>query len=1278
MSGAGRELADTPEVLGSEDFEFRGSERYRLLRRLGEGGMGVVYEVFDDARQERVALKTLHRISAAAIYRFKREFRTLADVSHPNLVTLHELVSIAGGYLFTMELVEGQDFLQYVRPGPSQTRGELLTEHLESERDTLLDDDPTVAELPPVELAPLVEERLRDGLRQLAEGLVALHDAGKLHRDVKPSNVLVTKEGRVVLLDFGLAADLDEDSLAKSQMGMVIGTVAYMAPEQATGEFTKASDWYSVGVVLYQALTGQLPFSGSMFRVVLEKQEKDPPRPDELVPGLPEDLSRLCTELLRRDPKERPLGRDVLRRLGGFLPSRATPALAWSAPRLSAAFVGRQGHLEALGRAYARAKGGGSTVVHVHGTAGIGKTALVRRFLERLGKQTYVFAGRCYEHELVPYKAFDSVVDAICRRLMRMPPDQVQDVLPDDVAALARLFPVLNRVDEVHARSARLREVPEPIELRRRAFVVLRGLLDNLAEAPPVVLFVDDLQWGDADSALLLKALLGPPAPRGLMLIVAYRAEDRDTSELLRTLRTPTEGVELREIIVGPLDHSSARALAQSILRQGTEADEIQGSQQASVRTTVPVAAPPQLRIQADRIAAESGGNPLFVFELASHARAEGEAPKDLDEVLARRFFRLSAGARRLLDVLAVAADPVPRSVANLAAGLSAHDHSQANTLVTSHLARSRTTSGREELECYHGRIRAAVLDKLDPDEARALHLALADALRAEAHPDLSQVMRHLEAAGEADRAADAALVLARRSADTLALEGAATLSRRALDLATEDHVQFDLRKEHAEALERASNPEAAQAYLHAADCARGRAENLEMRRRAAEQFLRFGAIKEGLDVLDGVLRAWGMQRPQSAERALAELRVHRSRLLARGLEFDETATLIPDHLRRADACWTAAVGLTMVDTITASIFITRYLHLTLDTGDPNRIARGLAMELAYLASAGKKRPSRAARVLHTLRALAKRIDAPYVRGFAALGAGLAAWHEGGWDQSEHACKTACRVLDAQCAGVEWELDTARSIALWSSALRGGFEGLDAELERQVARADEQKNLYGATIARMNSNGQYVLLARDRAAQARRWLEEAQSRASHAAYHLERYWALSSSVQLALYEQDGPRGWQLLTEGWRALAKAGVFRVHVIRWEAVYLRARVALAAASTSTPHRPLLATARADGERLRGAGTAYADAWGLLVLAQANRALGLQSEARALFEQAADRADQAHMPAHADVARLRIAQIQGPRAGKALALEILERLKSRGVVRPHRFAFLLSPDRK
>ena len=282
--------------------EFIGTERFTLRRRLGAGGMGVVYEAHDREMDKIVALKTLTRAEAAHIYRFKREFRTLADVSHPNLVALYELMSDGEHWFFTMELVKGVTFIQHVRPETagavdSATDNTLpgprarLVRHTDSEAETEVFDSSHLS-LESAERAPLDdaqpavasyykldESRLRSALRQLAEGVNRLHELGKLHRDIKPSNVLVTDEGRVVILDFGLVEDI-EPELHET---LLAGTPDYMSPEQgAQMAISKASDWYSVGVILYQALTGRLPFRGRFFEVMMRKQTRDPIQPREL------------------------------------------------------------------------------------------------------------------------------------------------------------------------------------------------------------------------------------------------------------------------------------------------------------------------------------------------------------------------------------------------------------------------------------------------------------------------------------------------------------------------------------------------------------------------------------------------------------------------------------------------------------------------------------------------------------------------------------------------------------------------------------------------------------------------------------------------------------------------------------------------------------------------------------------------------------------------------------------------------------------------------------
>src|SRR5262249_45222372 len=158
------------------------------------------------------------------------------------------------------------------------------------------------------------EARIRDAFAQLARGLYALHAAKKVHRDVKPSNVLVTEAGRVVILDFGLILDVARGELPGTK---VVGTAHCMAAEQGAGRpVGPEADWYSAGAMLYMALTGQFPFQVSPDVAIELKQRIEPLRPSVIAEqALPEDLESLCVDLLRLEPADRPTGPDVLRRL---------------------------------------------------------------------------------------------------------------------------------------------------------------------------------------------------------------------------------------------------------------------------------------------------------------------------------------------------------------------------------------------------------------------------------------------------------------------------------------------------------------------------------------------------------------------------------------------------------------------------------------------------------------------------------------------------------------------------------------------------------------------------------------------------------------------------------------------------------------------------------------------------------------------------------------------------------------------------------------------------
>jgi hypothetical protein len=692
---------------------------YQILDELGRGGMGVVYRAYDGKRGIPVALKTLPQLTPEALYHFKKEFRALAGVTHPNLVNLYELIAEGPRWFFAMELVEGQDFLSYVRGG-LKTRSEQTQDFQES----VPGDDQTVSGPLPIASEPANEERLREALKQLACGVEAIHQAGRLHRDIKPSNVLVTQAGRVVILDFGLAAELDPTGLHEIEEQGITGTVAYMSPEQAAGlPLSAASDWYSVGTMLYEALSGLRPFRGKAAAVLRNKQTEMPPAPSELRADVSQDLNSLCVALLHRQAEQRPGFQEVQRCLGS---GRAVPELGVSPGALAAIglpFVGRERHLRLLSEAYRTMQDRQTVVVGVQGRSGVGKSALVQRFLEEIAatEEAVILTGRCYEHESVPYKAVDAAMDALTRYLRRLPPEEAAALIPPGVSHLARVFPVLRSVPAVAQASDSSAAITDPHELRLRAFSALRVLLARLGKRRPLVLAIDDLQWGDVDSAALFAELLRPPDPPVLLFVGSFRSEDLATSPFLRAfLSSPTTPVgpfTQHQLVVEPLTATETRALGLRLL----ERDD------------------PEAQALVDLVVRESGGNPFFISELVRHLQSR-VGPTDfsqqrptlsLDQVLWERITRLPDEARHLLEVAAVHGRPLTQTEAWSASCLQTDERPVLAMLCSGRLLRSSGASARDEIETYHDKVRETVLAHLEQPTRAKHHGSLARTLEA-------------------------------------------------------------------------------------------------------------------------------------------------------------------------------------------------------------------------------------------------------------------------------------------------------------------------------------------------------------------------------------------------------------------------------------------------------------------------------------------------------------------------------------------------------------------
>jgi eukaryotic-like serine/threonine-protein kinase len=1246
--------------------DFDGNDRFEVQGRLGAGGYGVVYRVMDRERNIPVALKTLRNVAPRALVRFKQEFRALADVSHPNLVTLYELSSHDHQWFFTMELVDGVNFLWYVRgaayPAESSPTSAVSPPTGSDLRAFFDHPEEEPRPLVPAPEGTLDLDRLRHALPQLAEGVLTLHEAGKLHRDIKPSNVLVTRGGRVVVLDFGLVADI---APAHTHTVDMVGTPAYMSPEQVAGlPLTRASDWYNVGALLYQALTGQLPFTGPPLEVMRRKQEREPPPPREVAPDVPADLDALCQDLLRRDPARRPSGAEVMSVLKGT--PGAGPVAVAVAP--ASVFVGRDPHLAVLREAFARLKSGRGLTVAVHGASGMGKTALVRRFLDELKAEeaeAVVLVGRCYERESVPYKALDALVDALSRFLRRLPAAQAEAFLPHDILALARVFPVLRQVEAVNRARRAVLEIPDSLELRRRAFAALRELLVRLADRRPLVLFIDDLQWGDADSAALLEELLRPPDPPALLLIGCYRSEEALTSPLLKAILpkrlAPESTLEVRDIVVGELSAAESSELALALV-----AGEAQGRQ-----------------ARAEAIARESRGNPYFIEELARYGSAPA-ANVTFDRVLETRVARLAPGARRLLDMVAVAGAPVEAGVACRAAELEQESESVLAALRAGHLVRTRSAPGRQEIETYHDRIRDAVVARLEPETLRECHRRLVSALLASGRAAPEALAMHSLAAGDPDSAAEFAGAAAAKASEALAFDRAADLYRFALQLghgtpAEQAKVQVQL----GDALANAGRgAEAAQAYLSAA-MASGPVLSVELHRRAAQQFYVSGHIEDGLRVLTHVLAKLDMTLPATARQALLSLFFRRAQIRLRGLRFAERheSEIAGQDLLRIDTCWAVGVSMGPLDMVRGADFQARHLLLALRAGEPYRIARALAMEANYVAMRGNKGRARARRLLQASQTLAQRVRHPYAIGLATLTAGNAAWLDGRWRDARGLCESAEQILREQCTGVRvWEILIAQLFGLASMFFLGEVDALSRRLPRLLEEAEGRGSLLRAAYLRVGFCSHVAWLAADDPTRARQEIEQGLSAWRQGSFDYLQLWVRGAQTDIALYSGEPPLASPPVGKPWRAFAHALDRFVQTGYIRGLDSRARRRLAAAAHATgpgERRTLVQGAEGHARAILREKTRWGDPLALLLRAGAAATRGEPERAVPLLESAEDGFVAAEMALHTAAARRRRGELVGGDAGRSLLASADSWMSSQGIKNPARMTAMLAPGR-
>ena len=773
------------------------SGRYQVKRFLGEGAKKRVYLAHDERldRDVAVALIKTEGLDAAGRTRVRREAQAMGRLGdHPQIVTV-------------FDIGDGDDELyivsEYMGGGDLEARLQAAEQH----------------RLP-------VAEALRVA-GEICDALEHAHARGVIHRDLKPGNIWLGADGSARLGDFGLALSLDRSRL--TQEGMMVGTVAYMAPEQALGRSADArSDLYGLGATLYEMVAGRPPFLGDdAVAVISQHINTAPVAPSWHNPDVGRELEALILKLLAKDADERPESAQVTREALSRVATAPTDAAAARdrsdanpLDRLaSGVFVGRDRELEQLRSAFDDALSGQGRVLMLVGEPGIGKTRTseeLATYARMRGAQT--LWGRCYEGEGAP--AYWPWVQIIRAWVHERDPATLMSEMGSGAADIAEV------VSEVRELLPGLPKPPEldPEQARFRLFDSVTSFMRNASRQQPLVLIVDDLHWADKPSLLLLEFLARELGPARLLLVGTYR------------------DVELGR------QHPLEQTLAELARSQLSNRVLLRGLTQADVARFVELSAgraPPDALVEA--VYRETEGNPFFVHEVVQLLQSDGrlddpaaveswsvEIPQGVRQVIGRRLSSLSDECNRVLAIASVIGRefelPVLAQVSELA------DDALLELLEAAEDARilQELADARDGYRFSHALIRETLYGELRTTRRLRLHRRVAEAIEAlhaeKLEPRLAELAYHLcEAAsgGDVQKAVGYAVRAAEREARLLAYEEAANHYERALTaLEAADPVDPKRRCELLIALGRAQYrsgtlPQHRQTFARAAELAR-------------------------------------------------------------------------------------------------------------------------------------------------------------------------------------------------------------------------------------------------------------------------------------------------------------------------------------------------------------------------------------------------------------------------------------------------------------------------